>query len=213
MSAIKEGVSREPSADMSETLDAMMWANTWEMMNRTLEAVATIIQSRVIEEEPDTADEFFEILLNRFGSRLKGHQAMMRFEKKRQRNDESIDQVLDDLESLRRKSDPEESTNRRNFSFASKVIDAVKSDDLRTMLATYYTLLKDNATIPEEMRQKSREYMLMKPKKNSISGNWKGEANSKGHHSATQEMKWTSESHVQIVARLINSKIGSGMSK
>ena len=55
---------------------------------------------------------------------------MMRFEKRRQRDDESIDQFLDDLESLRRRSNPEESTNRRNFSIASKFIDGVKSDDL-----------------------------------------------------------------------------------
>ena len=41
--------------------------------------------------------------------------------------------------------------------------------DLRTMLATYYTLSKDNAPTPEEMRRKSRDYMLMKPKKNSLS--------------------------------------------
>ena len=34
------------------------------------------------EEERDTADKIFEILLNRFGSGLKGHLAMMRFEKK-----------------------------------------------------------------------------------------------------------------------------------
>ena len=34
------------------------------------------------EEERDTADKIFEILLNRFGSGMKGHQAMMRFEKK-----------------------------------------------------------------------------------------------------------------------------------
>ena len=52
-----------------------------------------------------------------------------------------------------------------NFSFASKFIDGVKNDDLRTMLMTYYTLSKDTAPTPEEMRQKSREYMLMKPKK------------------------------------------------
>ena len=90
---------------------------------------------------------------------------MMRFEKRRQRDDESIDRFLDDLDSLRRRSDPEESKNRRNFRIASKFIDGVKSDDLRTMLATYYTLSKDNAPTPEEMRQKSREYMLMKPKK------------------------------------------------
>ena len=96
---------------------------------------------------------------------------MMRFEKRRQRDDESIDRFLDDLESLRRRSDPEESINRRNFSIASKFIDGVKSDDLRTMLATYYTLSKDSAPTPEEMRQKSREYMLMKPKKYSYSEN------------------------------------------
>ena len=123
------------------------------------------------EEERDTADKIFEILLNRFGSGMKGHQAMMRFEKRRQRDDESIDRFLDNLESLRRRSDPEESTNRRNFSIASKFIDGVKSDDLRTMLATYYTLSKDSAPTPEEMRQKSREYMLMKPKKYSYSEN------------------------------------------
>ena len=123
------------------------------------------------EEERDTADKIFEILLNRFGSGMKGHQAMMRFEMRRQRDDESIDRFLDDLESLRRRSDPEESTNRRNFSIASKFIDGVKSDDLRTMLATYYTLSKDSAPTPEEMRQKSREYMLMKPKKYSYSEN------------------------------------------
>ena len=104
------------------------------------------------KEERDTADKIFEILLNRFGSGMKGHQAMMTFEKRKQRDDESIDRFLDDLESLRRRSDPEDSTNRRNFSIASKFIDGVKSDDLRTMLATYYTLSKDNAPTPEEMR-------------------------------------------------------------
>ena len=124
------------------------------------------------EEERDTADKIFEILLNRFRSGMKGHQAMMRFEKIWQRDDESIDRFLDDLESLRRRSDPEESTNRRNFSIASKFIDGVKSGDLRTMLATYYTLSNYyTLSTPEEMRQKSREYMLLKPKKYSYSDN------------------------------------------
>ena len=165
--------------------DAMTWASTWEMMNRTLEAFATrntdssdrgsgksrktfkkpkefkddsdgcidtwvekdnlndesqactailsnlegtalkcVVAKK--EEERDTADKIFEILLNRLGSWMKGHQALMRFGKRRQRDDESIDRFLDDLESLRRRSDPEKSTN----------IDGVKSDDLRTMLAT-----------------------------------------------------------------------------
>ena len=94
---------------------------------------------------------------------------MMRFKKRRQRDCESIDRFLDDLESLRRRSDPEESTNRRNFGIASKFIDGLKNDDLKTMLATYYSLSKDNAPTPEEMKQMSREYMLMKSKKYSLS--------------------------------------------
>ena len=37
------------------------------------------------EEERDTAEKIFEILLNRFGLGMKGHQAMIIFEKRRQR--------------------------------------------------------------------------------------------------------------------------------
>ena len=55
------------------------------------------------KEERDTADKIFEMLLNRFESGRKGHQAMKRFEKRRQMDDESIDRSLDDLESLRRR--------------------------------------------------------------------------------------------------------------
>ena len=62
---------------------------------------------------------------------------MMRFVKKRQRDDESINRFLAVLESYPRKNDPEESTDRINFSIATKFIDGLKSDDLRTSLATY----------------------------------------------------------------------------
>ena len=48
----------------------------------------------------DTAAKIFEILLNRFGSGVQGHQAMMRFDKRRKREDETIDKFLDDLEML-----------------------------------------------------------------------------------------------------------------
>ena len=263
----------DSTANSNAGPDAMTWANTWEMMNRTLEAFATrntnssdrrdgksrktfkkpkefkddsdgcidtwvevmrlhleqdnlnderqactailsnlegtalkcVVAKK--EEERDTADKIFEILLNRFGSGMKGHHAMMRFEKRRQRDDESIDRFLDDLESLRRRSDPEESTNRRNFSIASKFIDGVKSDDLRTMLATYYTLSKDSAPTPEEMRQKSREYMLMKPKKYSYSktGTRKGEVNRRGRHGTNLEMTWTSADHARTAGRRITT--------
>ena len=171
--ATKGGVSnstripKKSGAHTSVIPDAMTWANTWEMMNRTFEAFATRYtessdrgggESRKTfkkpkefkddsdgcidtwvevmrlhleqdnlndekqaciailsnlegtalkcvaakkEEERDRADKIFEILLNRFGSGMKGHQAMMRFEKRRRRDDESIDRFLDNLESLR----------------------------------------------------------------------------------------------------------------
>ena len=121
------------------------------------------------KEQRDTANKFLEILSNGFGSGMKGHQAIMRFEKRRKRDDELIDRFPDNLESLRRRSDPEESTNRRSFSIASNFIDGVRSDYSRTALATHYTLSKDKAPTPEEMRQKLGEYMLMKPKKYAFS--------------------------------------------
>ena len=51
---------------------------------------------------------------------------MMRFEKRRQREDETIDKFLDDLEMLRRRSQPDESNRRMNLAVASKFIDGVK---------------------------------------------------------------------------------------
>ena len=87
----------------------------------------------------DTGDKIFEILLNRFGSGVQGHQAMMRFEKRKQREDETIDMFLDDLEMLRRRSQPDESNSRMNLAVASKFIDGVKNDELRIMLAAHYT--------------------------------------------------------------------------
>ena len=45
------------------------------------------------QNQRDTAEKIFEILLNRFGSGVQGHQAMMRFEKRRQREDRNDRQV------------------------------------------------------------------------------------------------------------------------
>ena len=108
------------------------------------------------QTQRDTAEKIFEILLNRFGSKVQGHQAMMRFEKRKRREDETIEKFLDDLEMLRRGSQPDESNRRMNLAVASKFIDGVKNDELRTMLATLYTSLSTNAPTPEEMRLKSK---------------------------------------------------------
>ena len=56
----------------------------------------------------DTAEKIFKILLNRFGSEVQGHQAMMRFEKRRQREEETMGKILDNLEMLRRRSQLDE---------------------------------------------------------------------------------------------------------
>ena len=59
---------------------------------------------------------------------------MMRFEKRMQREDETIETILENLEMLRRRSQPDESNRRMNLAVALKFIDGVKNDELRTML-------------------------------------------------------------------------------
>ena len=112
----------------------------------------------------------------------------MRFEKRRQREDETIDKFLDDLEMLRRRSQPDESNRRINLAVASKFIDVVKNDELRTMLATHYTPLSTNAPTPEELRLKSKEYLLLKPP--SRSGHYKNNYGNFNNGPANQGNNW-----------------------
>ena len=126
--------------------------------------------------ERDSARKIFDTLLNRFGSGVQGHQAMVKFEKRRQRDDESIDKFLDDLELLRRRSNPNERTSERNLAIASKFMDGVKSEELKTMLATHFTLLLDQVPASIYSRE-SREYLLIKPRaqnRYSNYGNYSG---------------------------------------
>ena len=114
--------------------------------------------------ERDRASKIFDILLNRFASGVEGHQAMVKFEKRRQRHDESIDKSMDDLELLRRRSNPDEKISERNLAIASKFRDGVKSEELKTMLATHFNLSLDQVPTPDDLRMKSREYLLIKPR-------------------------------------------------
>ena len=98
--------------------------------------------------ERDSAHKIFDILLLCFGSGVLGHQAMVKFEKRRQRDDESIDKFLDDLELLRKRSSPDERISERNLAIASKFMDGVKSDELKAMLATHFTLSLDQVPTP-----------------------------------------------------------------
>ena len=115
----------------------------------------------------DTVEKIYEISLSRFGSGMQGHQAMMHFEKRRQPINETIDNFLDNLEIIRRRSQPDESNRRLNLAVASNFIDGVKNDELQTKLATHYTPLSTNAPTPEELRLKSKEYLLLKPQSRS----------------------------------------------
>ena len=128
----------------------------------------------------DTAEKIFEILVNRFGF-------MMRFEKRRQREDETIDKFLDNLEMLRRRSQLDESNRRMNLAVGSKFIEVVKNDELRIMLATHYTPLSTNAPT-EELRLKSRENLLLKP--TSRSGYYKNNNGNLNHGQANQGNNW-----------------------
>ena len=127
--------------------------------------------------ERDSARKIFDILLNRFGSGVQGHQAMVKFEKRRQRDDESTDKFLDDLELLRRRSNPDERISERNLEIASKFMDRVKSDELKTKLATHFTLSLDQVPTPDDLRMKSRDYLLIKSRaqnRYSNYGNYSG---------------------------------------
>ena len=136
-------------------------------------ALNCVMAKRAIER--DSARKIFDILLNRFGSRVQGHQAMVKFEKRRQRDDESIDNFLDDLEFFRRRSNPYERISERSLAIASKFMDGVKSEELKTMLATHFTLSLDQVPTPGDLRMKSREYLLIRAQ-NSYSnyGNYSG---------------------------------------
>ena len=127
--------------------------------------------------ERDSTRKIFDILLNRFGSGVQRHQAMVKFEKGRQRDDEYIDKFMDDLELLRRRSNPDERISERNLAIASKFMDGVKSDELKTTLATHFILSLDQVPMPDDLRMESREYLLIKPRaqnRYSNYGNYSG---------------------------------------
>ena len=154
----------------------------------TLDTKIDAMMERRTQAIMDRLDGLLSSLLNRFGSGVQGHQAMMRFEKRRQREDETIDKFLDDLEMLRRRSQPDESNRRMNLAVASKFIDGVKNDEHRTMLATHYTPLSTNAPTPEELRLKSKEYLLLKPP--SRSGYYKNNYGNFNNGPANQGNNW-----------------------
>ena len=131
---------------------------------------------------------------------------MVRFEKRRQREDETIDKFLDDLKMLRRRSQPDQSKRKMNLAVASKCIDGVKNDELRTMLATHNRPLLTNAPTPKELRLKSKEYLLLKPPSRSgyykkIMAILRTDQQTKETTGTNQGTIWTRDALVQIAVR------------
>ena len=89
---------------------------------------------------------------------------------------------------LRRPSQPDESNSSMSLAVASKFIEDVKNDELRTRLAAHYTPLSTNAPTPEERRHKSKEYLLLKPP--SRSGYYKNNYGNFNNGPANQGNNW-----------------------
>ena len=83
------------------------------------------------------------------GSGVQGHQATLKLEKRLK--------FLDDLELLRRRSNPDERISERKFVISSKFMDGVKKNKLKTIIATHFTLSADSVPKPDDLRIKSRE--------------------------------------------------------
>ena len=89
---------------------------------------------------------------------------------------------------LRRCIQPDESNRRMNLAVASKFIDGMKNNELRTMLATLYKPLSTNAPTPKELRLKSKEYLLLKP--SSRSGLYKSNYGNFNNEPGNQGINW-----------------------
>ena len=156
------GTSREERVPERSSL---MWSrpipSPWhvckpDLMNMNLQTVrfaADAMRTHFEEEDLSERQECRALTSNLEGTAVD----LMRFEKRRRREDETIEKFLDNLEMLRRRSQPNESNRRMNLAVASKIIDGVKNDELRTMSATHYTLLSTNAPTPKELRLKSKK--------------------------------------------------------
>ena len=77
-------------------------------LTSSLEGTALSCMMAKRTNERDSARKIFDILLNRFDSGVQAHQAMVKLEKRRQRDDKSKEKFLDDLELLRRRSNADE---------------------------------------------------------------------------------------------------------
>ena len=66
----------------------------------------------------------------------------------------------------------DERISERNLAIASNFMDGVKSEELKTMLAKHFTLSLDQVPTPDDLRMKSREYLLIKSRAQNCYSNY-----------------------------------------
>ena len=102
-------------------------------------------------KEQECSELAFDILLNLFESGVQGHQMMVSFEKGRQRDNVSIDKFLDDLELIKTRTNPDQRTLDKNLAMDSELMDGVKKEKLKTVLAIYFTFSVDSVPRPDDI--------------------------------------------------------------
>ena len=105
---------------------------------------------------------------------------------------------------LRRRSNPDERKSERNLAIASKFMDGVRSEELKTMLATHFTLSLDQVPTPDDLCMKSREYLLIKPRaqnRYSNYGNYNRTNTGANPVGTNLAMTWIRGDRVRIVVR------------
>ena len=77
-------------------------------------------------------------------------------------HDEFIDMFLEELNFLRRRSNPDERISERNLATASKFMDGVRKYELKTMLITHFTWSADCVPVPDDLCMKLSGNLLTK---------------------------------------------------
>ena len=77
-------------------------------------------------------------------------------------HDEFIDKFLDDLNFLRRRSNPDERISENNLATASKFMDGVRKYELKPMLITHFTWSTDCVPVADDLCMKLNGNLLTK---------------------------------------------------
>ena len=133
-------------------------------LTSNLEGTALICVMAKKQNQRDTAEKFFEILSNQFGSGVEG------------------------LRMLRSCSQPDESNRRMNLAVASKFIDGVNNDELWTNASNASHTTINQCANTRGVEAQVKKYLLLKPP--SRSGYYKNNYGNFNNGPANQGNNW-----------------------